>query len=184
MADAMTSASLHRAYAYMGAWGGCHLIGLFFEQQAVWNCAATSIKAETALNATIHSKMLNLTAEERVMFQEGDLMTLFIVDTKYACGFLRTFYILFSEPAIIITAQVFLIVQIGAYALIMTAVTIVALIVLFLLSRWTAQIELDKLDYFHRRTVLNIELLQGMKALKQLGWERLLRSRNKELRIK
>lgn len=109
-------------------------------------------------------------------------MTLFTIDTRLACGFFQTFYILFSGPAIIITAQIFLFIEVGKYGLIMTAIVLASLALQYALCSWTAQLEVNKLSYYQQRIIVNIELLEGIKQLKCLGWEELMRMRNQELR--
>lgn len=111
-------------------------------------------------------------------------MTLFTIETKYAVAFLPAFYIIFSQSATIIAIQVYLYVEVGKVFLVLTVTIIIEMVVLFFLYKALAQLELDKLDYFHRRAALNIELIESMKSLNQLGWERLMRVRNKELRAK
>ena len=58
--DNATSADQHRAYMFAGIWTGSYLLEIFFDQQSQWNCIAVSMKAEQAIQTSIHMKMMKL----------------------------------------------------------------------------------------------------------------------------
>jgi hypothetical protein len=97
-------------------------------------------------------------------------MTFFTVDTSIVSGFIKSFYILFSAPATLITAQIFLYIEAGKYGLIMTGVVLISMIFQIFICRKIASLRVSKLGHFQKRIVANIEMFGNLKQLKSLGW--------------
>jgi len=116
------------AYAFAGIWTAAYFVGILFDQQSQWNCTAVSAKVEQIMNLTVYDKMFRMSSSHRRLFEEGDFMTFLNVDTKIITNFVKSFYVLFSAPTTLITAQVFLYVEAGKYGLIMTGVVVLSLI--------------------------------------------------------
>jgi hypothetical protein len=114
--------------------------------------------------------MLKMSSAHRRLFEEGDFMTFFNIDTKIITGFVKTFYVLTSAPATIITAQILLYTNVGKYGLIMSAVVLISLAFQIYICLKMAAYGVSKLGNFQKRIVANIEMFSHLKQLKSLGW--------------
>lgn len=126
--------------------------------------------------------MMKMSTADRRLFEEGDFMTFFNVDTRIVTTFAKSFYILFSAPTTLITTQVFLFIDTGKYGLIMTGVILASLIFQVCICWRVAKLGVSKLGHFQNRIASNIEFFSNLKQIKSLGWEDLIAKQNKEMR--
>lgn len=166
------------AYMFAALWLVAYLFRIFFDQQAQWNCFGVSAKVEQIMNIAIYDKMVKMSSSDRRLFEEGDFMTFFTIDTRIVTTFIKSFYVLFSAPTTLITAQVFLYIEAGKYGLIMTGVVLLSLIFQVCICWKVAKLGVSKLGHFQHRIASNIEMFSSLKQIKSLGWEDLISKRN------
>lgn len=141
------------------------------DQLAQWNCFAVSIKVEQIMHLAIYDKMVKMSSSHRKLFDEGDFMTFFTIDSKIITNFVKVFYVLFSAPTTLILAQIFLFIETGVYGLIMTGVVIVSIVFQIFICRRVAINSIKKFNHFQDRISANIEMFSCLKQIKSLGWE-------------
>lgn len=152
------------------------------DQLAQWNCFAVSIKVEQIMHLAIYDKMVKMSSSHRKLFDEGDFMTFFTIDSKIITNFVKVFYVLFSAPTTLILAQIFLFIETGVYGLIMTGVVIVSIVFQIFICRRVAINSIKKFNHFQDRISANIEMFSCLKQIKSLGWEEIITTRNQKLR--
>lgn len=172
----------NRAYLFAGIWVLCYFIRIMLDQFAQWNCFAVSIKVEQIMNLAIYDKMVKMSSSHRKLFDEGDFMTFFTIDSKIITNFIKVFYVLFSAPTTLIMAQIFLFIETGLYGFIMTGVVIVSIIFQVFICKRVAVNSIKKFNHFQDRISANIEMFSCLKQIKSLGWEEIISERNKKLR--
>ena len=134
------------------------------------------------MNVAIYDKMMKMSASNLRLFEEGDFMAFFTIDTRIITGFLKSFSVLFSAPTTLIIAQVFLFTAAGKYGAIMIAIVVISLAFQIYICWKVAMNVNGKLGHYQNRITSNIEMFSNLKQIKSMGWEDLLTKRNAELR--
>jgi hypothetical protein len=108
------------------------------------------------MDMVVYNKMFKMSSAHRRLFEEGDFMTFLNIDTKIIISFVKSYYVLFSAPTTLITAQVFLFIDSGVYGLIMTGVVIISLVFQIFICIKVASLGVSKLGHYQKRLVANI----------------------------
>lgn len=83
-------------------------------------------------------------------------MTFFTIDTRIVTTFVKSFYVLFSAPTTLITAQVFLYIEAGTYGLVLTGVLLLSMVLQVCICWKVAKLGVQKLGHFQNRIASNI----------------------------
>ena len=140
------------------------------------------IKVDTLLHLRVYDKLMRVSKTYLKHLTEADLLYLFRGETKLIYDGIRYSASLSSGLTTIILAQVFLYIRLGAIGMILLPVIILSLTFQILINHRKAQINHEKLPFYHDRLAMNIAFYDRLGEIKSMGWEEVMMRKNKEAR--
>ena len=141
------------------------------------------ITVMNSANSLIYNKILKLSSASRKYLDTGSIMTHINVDVMSFYYFTMMSTFLFSAPAMIITAVVLLVVEVGWIGMIAPVMFAIGMFFQNMITKRGFLLRKDMLQWTDKRTKFVNEYFSGIRIIKYYGWEDLVADKIDEIRV-